>query len=66
MSHPNAKDDMRFDVRVIEHAMRRNQLTRAEYEQYLASLPDDAEEGEEIETVFAETYGRNSAEEATE
>ncbi|HMV68573.1 MAG TPA: hypothetical protein PKA64_17110 [Myxococcota bacterium] len=35
--------DTRFDVRVIEHAIRRGTLTRAEVDAELATLDDEAE-----------------------
>ena len=37
-----------FDHRVVERNVAHQLITRAEYEQYLKSLPDDSEEVEEI------------------
>lgn len=51
-----------FDVRVVDFHLRRRSVTHEEYEKYLASLPDDAEEADETETTFESTYGRNNPE----
>jgi hypothetical protein len=39
-----------FDVRVVERHIAEGRVTRKDYEQFLASLPDESEEGEETET----------------
>ena len=39
-----------FDVRVVERHIADGRVSRKDYEKYLASLPDEAEEGEETET----------------
>ena len=48
-----AKDEKKFDVRLIENRIRSGNVTPDEYKQYLASLPDDATEGEESRTNYA-------------
>ncbi len=45
-----------FDVRTIEHKLRRGDVTKADYQAYLASLPDESEEAAESETRFTATY----------
>ena len=52
-----------FDNRTIHHKIRRGELTRSQYNEYLASLPDDAEEGVETETRFAPTFANRSGDE---
>lgn len=48
--------DTRFDVRVIDHAIRRNTLTRAEVNEHLATLPDEAELAVESSVRFHATH----------
>ena len=50
MSQESSRDI--FDVRVVEHSIRRGTVTRAEYRAHLASLPDEAEHGEATTTQF--------------
>lgn len=45
-----------FDVRFVEHNIRRGLITRKQYQQHLDSLQDNAEEGTQCETVFATPY----------
>ena len=45
-----------YDVRFVEHNIRRGLITRQQYQQYLDSLEDDAEHGADCETVFATPY----------
>lgn len=49
-------DENVFDVRVLEHRLRRGEITREEYDKHLAKLPDDADEGAETETRFGTPY----------
>ena len=51
-------DPKLFDVRVVEYHIRRGATTRAEYNEYLASLEDEAEHGNKTETNFADPYGK--------
>ena len=51
----------KFDNRTIEHHIRRGVVTRDEYNAYLASLPDDAEDGVESDTRFTDSYARNNS-----
>jgi len=44
---------MKFDIRVVPHHMRRGELTDEEYEAFLATLPDDADECVPTETTFS-------------
>lgn len=55
--------DEKFDIRTLEHQIRRGVLSREEVAAYLSNLPDDAEEGVETETRFAATYGASEAKE---
>jgi hypothetical protein len=50
-----AKDEKKFDVRLIENRIRSGNVTPDEYKQYLASLPDEAAEGEESKASFVAT-----------
>lgn len=49
-------DDRLFDVRVLEHRLRRGVISQEQYQKYLDALPDDAEEGAETSTRFNEAY----------
>jgi hypothetical protein len=44
-----AKDEG-FDVRVVKRNLREGSTNQSEYEAYLSTLPDEAEEGVETET----------------
>ena len=44
-----AKDDL-FDIRVVTRNLREGSTNQSEYDAYLSSLPDEAEEAEETET----------------
>lgn len=45
-------DESLFDIRVVERNIARGKVTREQYEAYLASLEDVAEQGEEMATQF--------------
>jgi len=45
-----------YDARVIEHLVRRGELTQNQVQEFLAALDDDAEHGEETETLFEAHY----------
>ena len=42
----------KFDLRTIERKIKTGEITREEYQQYLDSLPDDAENATEMEVKF--------------
>lgn len=50
------QDSLAFDTRVVKHHLRRGALTDEQLQQWLDSLPDDAAEGEQTETMFVNTY----------
>ena len=58
MANPIKNDDAKFDVRIIEHAIRRGQMTFKEVDDHLADLPDEADEAAEMETTFQAIYAR--------
>lgn len=58
MSNPIKNDDAQFDVRIIEHAVRRGQMTWKEVDAHLADLPDEADEAAEVETTFQATFAK--------
>lgn len=43
-----------FDTRLLHRAIERGQVTRAEYEQYLASLEDSSTNADNVETSARE------------
>ena len=49
-----------YDVRVIEHLIRRGELTQDQVQKYLTALGDDAENAEETETLFEAHYALRS------
>ena len=54
----------KFDKRTVERKIQTGQLTRDEYNEYLASLPDDAENAEEVEAKFVYLSERKAASES--
>lgn len=52
-----------LDIRVVEHAIRRGNLTREDYEAHLASLPDETEESEPSVIPFTAPYAQRLARE---
>ena len=54
----------KFDKRTVERKIQTGQLTRDEYNEYLASLPDDAENAEEVEAKFVYHSERKAASES--
>ncbi len=56
MSILDTVDDIRFDTRVMEHALRRGKITREEIATHLAELPDEAGEGQESVVPFTTPY----------
>jgi hypothetical protein len=49
-----------YDVRVIEHLIRRGEVTQGQLQDYLKALGDDAELGETTETTFEAHYALRS------
>ncbi len=47
------KSEELYDVRVLQHRLRRGVITEAEYQAWLDALPDVADEGEATTTRFA-------------
>ncbi len=47
---PKSIDVSLFDVRVVERHISEGRVTRKDYQNHLASLADETEEGEETET----------------
>lgn len=58
--------DMRFDVRVVSHALRRGQVDHASYRKHLEALPDESDELEESEVAFATPYADRMKRQAEE
>ncbi len=58
MANPIKNDDAKFDVRIIEHSIRRGQMTFKDFDDHLADLPDEAEEATEMETTFQATFAK--------
>jgi len=50
------RTDMRFDVRTLDHRLRRGELTKKELEEHLDDLPDEAEEAVEAVTPFVASF----------
>ena len=48
-------DEIKYDVRLVRHHMRRNNLDQKEYETHLDGLDDVAEGGESTTTRFLGT-----------
>ena len=51
-----ARDDMKFDVRALNHRLRRGEVSQEEVKKYLDSLPDEATEHEQTRTEFVGTF----------
>ena len=54
----------KFDKRTIERKIQTGQVTLEEYNDYLASLPDDTENAEEVEAKFVYHSERKAAAES--
>jgi hypothetical protein len=57
-----SKSDPRLDVRVVNFHLRAGNVSHEDYNSYLNDLPDDAEEGVEVEVRFDNAFERRSAE----
>jgi hypothetical protein len=49
----STQDLSKFDVRTIERYLAEGKVTRADYDAYLAALPDDADESVESSVQFS-------------
>ena len=49
MQLKDALNLMKFDVRLVDLYLKNGQITKAEYEKYLAGLADDAAMAEKVE-----------------
>ena len=58
MAAKQQHDEKLFDIRVLEHRLRRGVITKAEYDKYLASLPDDAVNASETATRFSDGFAQ--------
>lgn len=56
MAFENEHADQIHDVRLVEHHMRRQLLTRAEHTKYLENLEDVSAHGTETDTRFASLW----------
>lgn len=50
------RDDMKFDVRALNHRLRRGEIDPADVQKYLEGLPDEAAETEPTKTQFVATF----------
>jgi len=50
------RTDMRFDVRTLDHRLRRGEITKKELDEHLKELEDDADEAVEAVTPFVATF----------
>ena len=51
----------KFDIRTIERKIKTGQITEEEYKQFLANLPDESENAENMETQFVYAASRKEA-----
>jgi hypothetical protein len=51
----------KFDIRTIERKIKTGQITEEEYKQFLASLPDESENAENMDTQFVYAASRKEA-----
>ena len=54
--------DMKYDLRTLKHRLRRKEITQAEYEAFLAELPDESEEFEQTEVTFTASFAERQKE----
>lgn len=50
------RTDMKFDVRTLDHRVRRGEITKKELEEHLDELPDEADEADEAVTPFVSSF----------
>jgi len=63
MAQPILRD---FDTRVVRYHLRTGDISPEAYQEYLDSLPDDAEEAVEVEVKFDNAYERRTEQEEAE
>ena len=51
----------KFDIRTIERKIKTGQITEEEYKQLLASLPDESDNADNMETQFVYAASRKEA-----
>jgi hypothetical protein len=54
-------DETQFDVRTLEHKLRRGVLSREQVDAHLNAIPDSAAESVETETRFVSTSTKTGA-----
>ena len=54
----------KFDIRTIEHKIKTGEMTEAEYQKYLAELPDESANAVEMDTKFVYTSGDATSEQS--
>ena len=54
------REDMKFDVRSLKHRMRRGELTPADVQAHLSTLPDEGAEAEPTRTEFSARRGEKN------
>jgi hypothetical protein len=57
----DTKKTGQFDVRTLEHKVRRGEITRAQVRTHLASLPDETALGEESKVRFSNPFEQRQA-----
>ena len=57
-----SSNDKTFDVRTLEHKLRRGEITRKQVREYLAALPDETAHGAESEVKFTNPYEQRQGE----
>ena len=55
------RTDMRFDTRTLAHRLRRGEISRAELDEHLGELPDEADEATEAVTPFVTSSAEKRA-----
>jgi hypothetical protein len=62
----DAKKAGLFDVRTLDHKVRRGEVTRAQVRTHLDALPDEAAQGEESKVRFSNPFEQRQAERLAE
>ena len=62
----NRRPEQTFDVRTLEHKLRRRELTREQVREYLAALPDEGEQGVASELRFNNPFEQRQSEQGDE
>ena len=58
----DTKKAVQFDVRTLEHKVRRGEITRSQVQAHLDSLPDESAQCEESKVRFANPFEQRQAE----